>query len=134
MYFTEKVLASVISAIAFAFFVTNANESGYLNVVFLVSLPIFLIVGGFCSYVIEFSILDKLNTKRTFSRYMLSVILYALFGIVALAGFTLVQGNFLDVTIQPLLLLGVLPALIYFHLSYLLRLTLTKFVMSWIYK
>jgi VIT1/CCC1 family predicted Fe2+/Mn2+ transporter len=69
--------------------------------------------------------LDKRKLSNKFNKYLISFGLYGLGGIVIITVFSLMQGSISEIAILPILLLGAVPGLIYFHISLLLT-TLLK--------
>ncbi|MEN2465193.1 hypothetical protein [Ornithinibacillus sp. JPR2-1] len=121
MYFLQKSLATIFSALIIGFVLFD-----YFFFAFLISLPIFLIAGSICSYIVDVYLLEKLKISSLLQEYLLSIIVYALGGIVTMFIFSISQGSISSSTILPTLLIGIVPALIYLHLSFLFKLVLFR--------
>ncbi|MBS3680961.1 hypothetical protein KGF86_12175 [Ornithinibacillus massiliensis] len=121
MYFLQKSLATVFSALIIGLLFFD-----YFFIAFLISLPIFLIAGGICSYIVDVYLLEKLKISSLLQEYFLSIIVYTLGGIVTMFIFSFSQGSISSSTILPTVLIGIVPAFIYFHLSFLFSLVISR--------
>ncbi|RPF50253.1 hypothetical protein [Aquisalibacillus elongatus] len=126
MFLIEKVFTSILSAFILA--VILANDFQYFKPVFLISLPVFLIAGLVCTYITEFYVLDKINVNRPFQKYIMSLAIFGLGGMVAISLFALLQGNLFDLNMLALIIMGLMPAILYFHISLLIQFVSSKFI------
>lgn len=122
----EKGLTPVISAILFAAFLSGIHQLEYFTMIFVLSLPVFLIAGSICSYFVEYYVLEKIKVKQRIYKYIVSVSFYGLVGVIAILVISLIEGSILEIGISPLLFLGIIPALTYYHLSLAFKLILSR--------
>lgn len=121
MYFLQKSLTTGFSALIIGLLFFD-----YFFIAFLISLPIFLIAGGICSYIIDVYLLEKLKITTLLKEYFLSIVVYTLGGIVTMFIFALSQGSISSSTILPIILIGIIPSFIYFNLNFLFSLELSR--------
>lgn len=125
MYFVEKFVNSVISAFLFTLFLIEFFGSQALffgfNIIFSFSLFVFLAAGTIYSYVLEFYVFEKIELKKSLHKYLFSILFFSLGGVLFIILFALFQGNILAIRLEPLIVFGILPFLLYLHLSILMR-------------
>ncbi|WP_047986291.1 hypothetical protein [Ornithinibacillus californiensis] len=117
-----KILSPILSAIVLGILLTSGSE--YFLSALWVSLPVFIVIGTLFSVTIDYK-LDKRKLNNKFNKYLISFGLYGLGGMVIITVFSLIQGSISEISLLPILLLGAVPGLIYFHISLLLT-TLLK--------
>jgi hypothetical protein len=117
-----KILTPILSAIVLGLFLTSGSV--YFSSVLWVSLPVFIVIGTLFSVTIDYN-LDKRKLNNRYYKYFISFSLYGLSGMVIITVFSLMQGSISEISFLPILLLGAVPGLIYFHISLLLS-TLMK--------
>jgi hypothetical protein len=122
--FIEKLLTPILSSIVLAIFL--ASDSGYFPAVVWVSLPVFFLGGTLISVSVDY-FLDRKKLKNQFYKYCISFFLFGLVGVLIITIFSLFQGSITELTLTPLIMLGFLPALIYFHLSLIVTILFTRF-------
>ncbi|WP_249872291.1 hypothetical protein [Oceanobacillus saliphilus] len=123
MNIMEKILTPVLSSIALALILSFGSE--YFLSIIMYSLPVFLIGGTLFSFAVD-NILEMVKLKKRYYNYLISFILYGIGGVIIITIFALFQGSISEVSLTPLLVLGVLPGLIYFHLSLILNTLISK--------
>lgn len=124
MKLIERIITAIICSITYAFLLDNG--SGYYFAILLVSFCVFLIFGTIFSLVID-NMVKKMNINNSFRRYSISLVFYSIGGIAVIILFAIFQGSLFEISIIPLLFLGVLPSLLYFIVLVLLT-TLFKYV------
>lgn len=110
------------------FFVAYLINSSldYYWAVFVGAFVIYAVLGNTLSYLIELVLLEKIQPQSTLSTFIISILLYSLAGIVVFLTVLFVQGSFLEVSLSQLMVLGVVPALIYYINSLLIKVFVVK--------
>lgn len=128
VYFIRKILTPVLSAVLVAAILSSFNESGYFYAVFSVSLLVFLLAGTILSYVFETYVLERIKSRPKLNQYIISISVYSFGGLLAIFMFALIQGNLLEINLLVILMLGVFPALVYYHLDSSIKFVFSKIV------
>ncbi|MDV2582951.1 hypothetical protein [Alkalibacillus haloalkaliphilus] len=123
MKFVEKLIVSFVSALIFT--VIAPQLGGSFLTFFWVTFLIMITLGQLLDFFVKY-IVDHERFRSVIYRYFASVFLYAYGGVLILASLSLVVEQLSPLELSHLIMLGVLPAWIYFHLDIVIKRLLPK--------